>query len=285
MNRSLLLGLFLATLAALPAAPAPGISAPLRVGPWEPKSRATFAVAGEPAGARLHFVFRDGVRLHHAISSDEGATWTPPAFVAEGSGQVMAIDRAGTVHLVSESHASDRIEYRTFSRGIWSSAQDISATVPGGAAQLLAPRIAIDGTGNVHVIYWTLWKGDGWKDGSRCVYRYKPAGRAEFEPPVLWRDQAEKGYAKYGALAVDPAGDLHIFYAAGLFMRHGIERRVRHRDGTWTSQNCPPRRPRSPPSAQPPHAGISYGRKNKKRQSPAALAVNCRHFRAREAGR
>lgn len=222
----------------LPAVSASAVSAsaPIRVGQWELDRRATFAVAADLDGDRLHVVYGDENRLHYASSSDGGVTWTEPHFVGRGTGQALAVDRRGTVHLVSETGDAKRIYYRSLSGGTWSEARDLSAWVDGdGEPRLCAPRLAIDGADNLHLIYWTYWKGQGdaWKPGSRCVYLHRRAGAADFDPPELWRDQEGKGFARYGNIAVDPAGDAHIVYAGGLFRRHHIERRVRHRDGTW----------------------------------------------------
>ncbi len=208
-------------------------SVPQRVGQWELNARAVFAVAAAPQGKTLHFVYVDGGRLHHAQSADGGATWSAPEFVANGSAPVLAVDRSGVAHLVHEALGTTRIEYRSFTRGAWSPARDITTSVPGNEAQALAPRVAVDGAGHVHVIYWTLWKAPDYKPGSRTAYWRKPAGQAEFEAPVLLSHRDEGGNARHGALAVDPTGDVHVFYVSHRNFSHALERRVRHRDGTW----------------------------------------------------
>lgn len=207
--------------------------APLRVGHWELNSRPVFAVAADPAGRRQHFAYTDGTRIHHAHSADGGLTWSAPQFVATGSTPELAIDRGGTAHLVYEAAGTTRVEYRSFGADGWSAARDITAGVSGKPSQALAPRIAVDGAGHVHVIYWTLWKDPEWKPGSRTAYWRKPAGQSDFEPPILWSHAREGGNARYGTLAIDSAGDLHLFYASHIHLAHFIERRVRHRDGSW----------------------------------------------------
>ncbi len=225
--------------------PAAGPS-PLRVGQWEVDRHATFAVASDMVGDRLHIVYGDKGGMHYACSTDGGVTWTEPELVGRGVGQVLVVDRRGTVHLVNETGNRKRIEYRSRSGGAWSEPRDLGAWVEGdGEPALCAPRLAVDGADNLHLIYWTYWKGQGnsWKPGSRCVYVHRRAGAADFDPPELWRDRGGQGYARYGRLAVDPAGDLHVFYASGLLTRgHHLERRVRHRDGTWGRHDLWPSR-------------------------------------------
>jgi hypothetical protein len=215
----------------LPAA----LDAPLRVGNWEISQRAVFAVAAHPTGGALHFIYADGNRLHHSHSGDGGVTWSVPQFIASGSAPALAVDRDGTVHVVHEAEGTTRIEYRSYKRGAWSPARNITTSVPGKPAQTLAPRIAVDGAGHVHVIYWTLWKDQDWKPGSRTAYWRKPAGQDDFDAPILWAHQQEGGNrnARHGALAVDPAGDVHIFYVSNRNNSHALERRVRFKHGTW----------------------------------------------------
>jgi hypothetical protein len=209
--------------------------APRRVGSWELGTRPLFAVAAAPSGDNLHFVYVDAGQLRHSQSADGGVTWSAPQFIASGSAPALAVDGRGTVHLVHESDGTTRVEYRRFTRGTWSPARDITTSVPGKPAQALAPRIAVDGAGHVHVIYWTLWKDSDWKPGSRTAYWRKPAGQDDFDAPVLWAHQQEGGNrnARHGALAVDPAGNVHLFYVSNRNNAHALERRVRFQDGTW----------------------------------------------------
>lgn len=211
-----------------------GAESARRVGTWELDKRAVFAVAAAPAGKQLDFVYAAGSKLYHARSMDGGETWTTPEFVANGNAPELAVDRQGTVHLVYEADNNRRIESRSLVNGdAWTPARDLTHGVPGRESRAMAPRVAIDGAGHVHVIYWTLWQGADWKPGSRTVYWRKPAGASDFEPPLLWSHQREGGNARYGTLTIDPAGDLHVFYATNNNMTHAIERRIRHRDGTW----------------------------------------------------
>lgn len=227
-------------MAALPLLVAAGPGSPpastaLRVGDWEVSARASFDVVSDQVNGRLHFVYAEVGRLHHAESSDGGATWTTPRHVASGYGQVMAVDSLGTLHLVYEAAMSTRMEYRTFAGGVWSEPRELSAHASPRETKLLAPRIAVDGNDNIHLIYWALGDVDESGNKNRCVYWYRRSGQAEFDPPELWKyDPAgERGWGKYGALAVDSDGHMHIFYAAGRFNHHAIERRVRYSDGRW----------------------------------------------------
>lgn len=206
---------------------------PLRVGEWDLEQRAVFAVAAAQLSADVHFVYMAGSRLLHARSSDGGSTWSIPQIVAAGSTPELAVDRQGMAHLVYEVAGTSRIEYRSFDRGAWSPAIDLSASVPGKPAQMLVPRIAVDGADHVHVVYWTLWKDQEWKPGSRTAYWRKPAGAARFEPPILWSHSRQGGNARYATPVVDPSGNLHVFYATNHHNSHAVERRVRRRDGGW----------------------------------------------------
>lgn len=226
-------GSLLLTLAVFGAEPA------RRVGAWDLDQRAVFAVAAAPAGKSLHFVYAEGSRLHHTRSLDGGGTWSTPEFVTHGNAPELAVDRQGTVQLVYEADGNRRVEYRSLASGnAWTPPRDLTQGVPGRESRAMVPRVAIDGADHVHVIYWTLWQGGDWKPGSRTVYWRKPAGAADFEPPVLWGHQRAGGNARYGTLTVDPAGDLHVFYATNVNMSHAIERRIRRRDGTWGQHDC-----------------------------------------------
>lgn len=205
-----------------------------RIGTWELDQRAVFAVAAAPAGKQLHFVYADGTKLHHTQSPDGGGTWSTPEFVGNGNAPELAVDRQGTVHLVYEADGNRRVEYRSQMTGnAWTPALDLTHGLPGRESRAMVPRVAVDGADHVHVIYWTLWHGADWKPGSRTVYWRKPSGASAFESPILWGHQRDGGNARYGTLAVDPAGDLHVFYATNNNMSHAIERRIRFRDGTW----------------------------------------------------
>lgn len=206
---------------------------PLRVGDWEIDRRAVFTVAAAPAGADLHFIYAEGSRLQHAHSSDSGLTWSASQSVAAGSAPELAVDHRGVAHLVYEAAGNSRVEYRSYADGKWTDALDITTSVPGKEAQALVPRIVVDGANHVHVLYWTLWKDKDYKPGSRAAYWRKPDGASAFEAPTLFSHQREGGNARHGALAVDPAGDLHVFYASNNGTAHAIEHRVRHKDGTW----------------------------------------------------
>lgn len=224
---------FVACVGVLLVATAAAATAPLRVGDWEVVRRAVFTVAASPEGKTFHFVYAEGSKLQHAQSVDGGVTWTAPRLVGTGSAPDLAVDRLDTAHLVYETDGNRRIEYRRFARGAWSPARDLTTSIPGKEARVLVPRIAVDGADHIHVIYWTLWQAEEWKPGSRTAYWRLPAGAADFEPPLLWSHSREGGNARYGTLAVDPAGDLHVFYATNNNMTHAIERRVRPRDGSW----------------------------------------------------
>ena len=207
--------------------------APRRVGDWDIDRRAVFAVAAAPKGRDLHFVYAEGRQLHHAHSADGGVTWSVAQPVASGSAPELAVDRTGAVHLVYEAVGTPRIEYRRFVRGAWSPPIAITASVPGKEAQMLAPRIAVDGANHVHVIYWTFGKDKKvWPPSCPTVSSPLPHGVPDFEPPILW-GQREGGDGRHGTLAVDPAGDVHVFYATHRPNAHFMEHRIRHRDGTW----------------------------------------------------
>lgn len=212
----------------------------VRVGNWTAAKKAPFDIVADEANNTLHFVYADSGSVYYSQSVDGGTTWTPSEFVTtglfanrgKGISPKIALDSAGTVHLVYKT-ATTKAAYRYRSESTWSSAQDITTSVPGQTAYVAAPQIAVDGGDNVHIIYWSPWAEGDWKEGSRCVYYYKPAGQG-FVAPELWTIKSGSGLGTHGTLAVDKNGDIHIFYVTQSDSRAKfIERKVRFKSGDW----------------------------------------------------
>lgn len=213
---------------AAPQTPPPGLPyANRRVGHIEVSRSPDFDVVADAGRKRLHLVWRDGGTIKHTFSTNGGDTWTQPAVAVEtgaAGGPRVAVDSVGRLHLAygatkaGARHA--RIDGRTFYTalhdGSWST--PIEALVPTSLTydfQIVGPRVAVDGRDHVHVIGWVLANSDDWQRDSRCAYARKPAGGGPFEPTLLFSYGKDgDGGARHGALATDPAGDVHIFYAS-----------------------------------------------------------------------
>ncbi|MBN1671540.1 MAG: fibronectin type III domain-containing protein [Kiritimatiellae bacterium] len=216
-----------------------GATSDVRVGAWEATTNATFDVAADDLRDTIHFVHNNGSNLYYSSSTDGGASWTTDRHIGVGQGPAIAVDHSGTVHLVYEQPRYGRkMFYRRYAQGAWSAEQDITTGVPAFPdIRYWAPRVEVDGSNNVHIIYWTHpWGGttEDWDNCSRCVYYCKRAGQADFDAPQLWRDKNGTGHALHGALFRDEDGHMHIFYKSyiGGYNR-AVERRLRYADGSW----------------------------------------------------
>lgn len=211
-----------------------------RVGDWTCERDITLAVASRFASDSIAYVFGSNNTLHLTRSTDGGETWSEPAAFATGTAPNVAIDSNDVVHVVYLTKPGTcRVHYRQIGNGEIGDVQDLTAVVVEKDAKYWAPKIAVDGRDNVHILYWS----GGFKEEKaarlRTAYCYKPATSTQFLPTELWRDKAATGYAKYGTITLDGDGNVHLFYASAsakpnsTWSSHGLERRVRNKDGRW----------------------------------------------------
>lgn len=217
-----------------------------RVGDWAITRWAGLAVIGDPRSAALHLVFRDENTLRHS-RREEGGDWSKPELItASGMQPRLALDRAGTLHLVYCSarakNPGDRLPddgyYAQMRDGRWSAPIKLNQPEEGA----LDVRIAVDGADNVHVIYWapgTTTREMGDHDRHRCFYRRKPASAGGFEPAMCFTNSVATGPSSHGALAVGPQGEVHVLYRTfqtAPTWAGNLEHRIREKDGAWRGE-------------------------------------------------
>ncbi|MCI0539886.1 MAG: DUF4038 domain-containing protein [Verrucomicrobiales bacterium] len=233
--------------------------------PWNPD----FDVLEEPARNLIHFVGTESKRLRYLRSADGGRTWSAPEDLGMGWSPRMAVDSKGNLHLVygsarTETDASGKVRhifgvhlpgtpkddqetaswYRARERGRWSEPTEFRPPPipPDNLATdgARAPRIAVDGNDNVHVIYAIfpdLYRKHPGRYLYRCIYLRKPAGQPSFEPLLMLRhgrDATGGGY--FGDLVVDRNGDVHIIYTSWNGKEDRTTHFVRHKNGEWGSR-------------------------------------------------
>lgn len=200
---------------------------PRQLGSWTNTGNVAFNVALDPVRNIIHFAHTDDGTLFYTNSSDNGTTWREPTAIAEASAPNLTVDRHGNVHLVCKT--ADGVSYFRRADQQWSTATRF-LTPTDGLVKLWAPKIIADGADNIHIIYWVGGKN------KQTAYAYKAAGQNEFDPVELWIDKDEIGEGRYGSLTLDHQGNVHIFYASrgkGPAGGHGIDRRIRFKDGSW----------------------------------------------------
>ncbi|QDT55899.1 hypothetical protein Pan44_39470 [Caulifigura coniformis] len=214
------------------------LPAPQRLLDWTGSPGGCFSVAADRLRNELHLIVGDRSTLFHSRSADGGDTWSPLKELVRGESPDAAVDQRGNLHVVYKSPDHDgRIEHRSLGDGQLSEATDISASEGDRPATFLAPRIALDGGDNVHVVYWSILRGGDKRDGFRMGYAHRKDGNPAFDPVELWRDQRQVGFSKYGDLFVDEQGNIHIFQVTNSNMSHGIERRIRKPTGEWIAHD------------------------------------------------
>lgn len=196
----------------------------------------------------LHTVYLKGSspNVYYAYSTDNGQTWTEEAVTASGSGQTfpaIAVDSANNVHVVwpgagwGTNSVYTNIQYRKRTpAGGW---QTQEAVTDVNAAQYGTPSIAVDSSGNIHVV----WTGSGWGTNStinNIQYRERTSGGWQTQeavtdnPGAFFQGQFEP------SLAVDSANNLHlVWWGEGWGSNttsFNIEYRKRTPAGGWQTQ-------------------------------------------------
>ncbi len=221
-----------------------------RIGSIEVAKSPDFDVVVDGKRKVIHFVWRDSGAVHYVASADGGQTWSlSQTAVAAGAagGPRIAIDSAGRVHLaygVVKEGAAHRMDGRIFHTVLaserWSPPEEALVPAPRQTKfQVCAPRIAIDGRDNVHVIGWNLVSTERWTADSRTAYARKPAGSDRFEPTLeLGHARQADGAGRHGDIVTDPSGDIHIVYFSsgrdGEGLRNATTHLVRFKDGRWS---------------------------------------------------
>ena len=209
-----------------------------------------FDVASDSARTTMHFAWRSGEILSYAASRDGGVTWSPPRVIATAmrGGVRMAVDSRGVLHVVyatgkagmPRERIGSLVWHRAWDGKRWTEPVEALQVKPveGAEYQVSAPRIAIDGKDNVHVIGWKLIHDDrNWKTRMRCAYARKPRGRRAFEPAEefsLGRDQ--EGGGGTGDIVTDHSGDVHLFYVGYGPSRWQTTHFVRRKTGEWSGK-------------------------------------------------
>lgn len=201
-----------------------------------------FDVVADEKNQIFHLVFRSGAGLYYLTKQDGSASWSEPERIGEGISPRLALDASGALHLAyavgeAKSPTGDAIHYRRRGPNGWESATDVFGPPIPDKFKHMAPRIAVDGDGHVHIIAWKIVRdAKRWKELSRCAYRRLPQGASQFEAPQEFnygRDGAEGG-GLHGELIVDPKGDVHLLIASWLNVWRTTHF-SRARDGTWSS--------------------------------------------------
>ena len=221
-----------------------------RVGDWE-ATQGGYDVAADPVHGIIHFVYGsygNGVfSLYYSSSTNGGTTWTPASLIQDQAmSPALAVGTDGVLHLaygIPMPGAGEvswgrehRISYTSYAGEKWSTPLDVSAGIA-GYDNAIAPRIAVDGDNNLHLIMWSFVRSDYDKTG-RCAYRRKVNGKTDFEPVQIFGPLSGAGGTETPAITTDAAGDVHIVYQTRVSSSvKAVERRIRHRDGTWNPQH------------------------------------------------
>jgi hypothetical protein len=196
-----------------------------------------FDVLADELHSLIHFVYRNDATLYYMKSADGGEEWTAPASIGEGQSARLAVDTGGTIHMAyaTGGRKEDKSWYRQLSGDQWSEPTPVTSL---NAVEVIAPRIAVDGSNGVHVIGWMFPKipaDKDWKEYTRCLYMRKPAGQIQFEAPEEFGPNKHPkafGGGGSGDIFVDPNGDVHIAYTCwtpGWMTTHF----VRSKEGKW----------------------------------------------------
>jgi TolB protein len=170
-----------------------------------------------------HVVWTDdtsGRNELYCVCRDPGGTWSSPQSISgdttAGYSTQLAVDKDNAVHVVWLSSSEDFYYARRDSNGTWSSPQLCASP-----SQYTDPRMAVDGNGNVHVV-WYEWAGDGDYD----VFYIQRSSTGIWSNPVelsgdldgLWPD-----------IAANEHGDVHV-----VWIGDGVYHVWLEGDGTWS---------------------------------------------------
>ncbi len=146
-----------------------------------------------------------GSAAHQALAA---ATWASPVNVSNTSGSAgipgLAIDSSGGLHVVwyDDTPGNSDILYSTKpSGGSWSSSVNISNNSGGSGI----PRIAIDGSSGLHVVWFDDTPGN-----FDILYSTKPSGGSWSDPVNVSNNSGDSGYP---GIAMDGSGGLHVVWS------------------------------------------------------------------------
>ncbi|MBN1674206.1 MAG: fibronectin type III domain-containing protein [Kiritimatiellae bacterium] len=200
------------------------------------------AVAADEARGIIHFVYRNNQDLYYMNTTDGGQSWSSPQALGNGRAQRLALDSAGVLHMAygcgTDSDLATNVCYRARSvSGNWGSIW--AMPYPPSTTKIVAPRIAMDGNDNVHIIGWKFGvtpAGADWKQYIRVCYTRKRAGDSSFEAVQEFQHNktGPGGGGGADALVTDSNGDVHILYRSwkGPWRTTHF---MRKKDGSWGS--------------------------------------------------
>jgi hypothetical protein len=186
----------------------------------------------------LHVVWGDNTpgntEIYYKRSTDGGTTWTSAqrlTWTSSSGYQAIAVDSSGNLHMVWESWVSagggrNEIYYKRSTDGgtTWTSAQRLTWT-----SSSIYPAIAIDSSGNLHVVWMDNTPGN-----YEIYYKKSADGGATWTSAqrLTWT----LGDSWYPAIAVDSSGNLHVVYRGNTPGNYEIYYKKSADGGaTWTS--------------------------------------------------
>jgi hypothetical protein len=155
----------------------------------------------------------------------DGTNWTAPATIsgANTANPDIAIDGADNLHVVWNAGGNpEEIYYRKSTAGVWGTIQNLSNS---GAQRSIAPRLAVDTTGNSILVVWheSGQTGDNWDILSR-----KYTGGV-WEP--IENVSNDNNLSRSADVVVDAGGAFHIAWED--LGSNNLFYRKRNTDGTY----------------------------------------------------
>ena len=211
---------------------------------WTPSKRLTWnsgdslnsVIASDPSG-NLHIVWLDyesgNAELCHKKSTDGGASWTPRQRLTWNSGDslwpAVAVDSSGHIHVVwwDLTPGNPEIYHKKSTDGgvAWTASKRLTWT----SGWTDYPAIAIDGSGNPHVV---------WRDnttGNEEVYYKKSTDGGSAWTTTKRLTWTSGGYRR-PAIAVDSSGNLQVVWNDNTPGNYDIYGRKSTDGGaTWTA--------------------------------------------------
>ncbi|MEK7624830.1 MAG: sialidase family protein, partial [Patescibacteria group bacterium] len=150
-------------------------------------------------------------------STDGGATWSGRANVTAGSANSgapdIAIDSSNNLHVVYQSYeynaSNYNIAYRSSTDGGATWSERVNVTTAGAYGGVADPKIAVDSSGNLHVVYWFY-------DQLSSPYVYY---RTSINNGATWSTRLDLSYivAEYPVIAVGASNNLFVAYISDEF--------------------------------------------------------------------
>jgi len=193
------------------------------------------AIAVDPYD-NLHLVWSDETpgngEILYKKSTDGGATWTKDNRLTWTSGHsfepVIAVDPSGNLHVVWEDYTPGNGEIFYVNSSDGGTTWTTSKRLTWNSGLSYEPAMAVDPSGNLHVS-WV----DGTSGNWEIYYKKSTDGGITWETSkrISWTS----GGSYAAALAVDPSGNLHMFWSDDTPGNYEVYR-VKSTDGgaTWT---------------------------------------------------